>query len=33
VINGKYVADARLAGSPERLMALVGDLVALEHKH
>jgi thiol:disulfide interchange protein DsbA len=33
VINGKYVADARLAGSPERLMALVGDLVAQEHKH
>jgi thiol:disulfide interchange protein DsbA len=33
VINGKYVTDARLAGSHERLMALVGDLVALEHKH
>jgi thiol:disulfide interchange protein DsbA len=33
VINGKYVADVRTAGSPERLMALVGDLVALEHKH
>jgi thiol:disulfide interchange protein DsbA len=32
VINGKYVTDARLAGSHERLMALVGDLVALEHK-
>jgi protein dithiol oxidoreductase (disulfide-forming) len=32
VINGKYIADARLAGSQERLMALVGDLVALEHK-
>jgi protein dithiol oxidoreductase (disulfide-forming) len=33
VVNGKYVTDARLAGSAERLMALVGDLVALEHKH
>jgi len=33
VINGKYLTDARLAGSHERLMALVGDLVALEHKH
>jgi protein dithiol oxidoreductase (disulfide-forming) len=33
VVNGKYVTDARLAGSGERLMALVGDLVALEHKH
>jgi thiol:disulfide interchange protein DsbA len=32
VINGKYVTDVRLAGSQERLMALVGDLVALEHK-
>jgi thiol:disulfide interchange protein DsbA len=33
VVNGKYLTDARLAGSHERLMALVGDLVALEHKH
>jgi thiol:disulfide interchange protein DsbA len=33
VINGKYVTDVRLAGSQERLMALVGDLVAQEHKH
>jgi protein dithiol oxidoreductase (disulfide-forming) len=33
VINGKYVTDARLAGSHERLITLVGDLVALEHKH
>jgi protein dithiol oxidoreductase (disulfide-forming) len=32
VVNGKYLTDARLAGSHERLMALVGDLVALEHK-
>jgi protein dithiol oxidoreductase (disulfide-forming) len=33
VINGKYVADVRTAGSPERLMTLVGDLAAQEHKH
>jgi protein dithiol oxidoreductase (disulfide-forming) len=33
VVNGKYLTDVRLAGSQERLMALVGDLVALEHKH
>jgi protein dithiol oxidoreductase (disulfide-forming) len=33
VINGKYVADVRSAGNPERLMSLVGDLAAQEHKH
>ena len=33
VINGKYVTDVRSAGSPERLLALVGDLSAQEHKH
>jgi protein dithiol oxidoreductase (disulfide-forming) len=33
VINGKYVADASTAGSPERLMALINDLAAQEHKH
>ena len=33
VVNGKYIADVRSAGSPERLMALVGDLAAQEHKH
>jgi protein dithiol oxidoreductase (disulfide-forming) len=32
VINGKYIADVRSAGSPEKLMALVGDLAAQEHK-
>jgi len=32
VINGKYVADVRTAGSPERLLALVDDLAALDHK-
>jgi thiol:disulfide interchange protein DsbA len=33
VVNGKYVADVRSAGSPEKLIALVGDLAAQEHKH
>jgi len=33
VVNGKYLTDARLAGGRERLMPLVSDLVALEHKH
>ncbi len=33
VINGKYLADVRTAGSPERLISLVGDLAAQEHKH
>ena len=32
VINGKYVADVSSAGSPERLIALVSDLAAQEHK-
>jgi protein dithiol oxidoreductase (disulfide-forming) len=33
VINGKFIADVRTAGSPERLISLVGDLAANEHKH
>lgn len=33
VINGKYIADVRSAGSPERLISLVDYLAALEHKH
>jgi thiol:disulfide interchange protein DsbA len=33
VINGKYIADVRSAGGPEKLIALVGDLAAQEHKH
>lgn len=32
-INGKFIADVRTAGSPERLMSLVDDLAAQEHKH
>jgi thiol:disulfide interchange protein DsbA len=33
VVNGKYMADVRSAGSPERLMSLVSDLATQEHKH
>ena len=33
VINGKYVADVRSAGAPERLLSLVDDLAVQEHKH
>jgi thiol:disulfide interchange protein DsbA len=33
VINGKYVADAGMAGGAERLMAMINDLAAQEHKH
>jgi protein dithiol oxidoreductase (disulfide-forming) len=33
VVNGKYVADVHSADGPERLLTLVGDLAAQEHKH
>jgi protein dithiol oxidoreductase (disulfide-forming) len=33
VINGKYVTDAIAAGSAEKLMTVVSDLAAQEHKH
>lgn len=33
VVNGKFVADVRSAGGPEKLLALVGDLATQEHKH
>jgi thiol:disulfide interchange protein DsbA len=33
VVNGKFVADVRSADGPERLMSLVADLAAQEHKH
>ena len=33
VVNGKYVADVASAGGPERLMQLISDLAAQEHKH
>jgi len=33
VVNGKYITDVGMAGTPERLMSLLGDLAAQEHKH
>jgi thiol:disulfide interchange protein DsbA len=33
VVNGKFIADVSTAGSPEKLIALVSDLTAQEHKH
>ena len=33
VINGKYTADVASAQGPERLLSLVSDLAAQEHKH
>lgn len=33
VVNGKYITDVGMAGTPERLTALLGDLAAQEHKH
>jgi thiol:disulfide interchange protein DsbA len=33
VVNGKYVTDVALAGSPDRLISLLSDLAAQEHKH
>ncbi len=32
VVNGKYVTDVAAAGSPERLISLINDLTAAEHK-
>jgi thiol:disulfide interchange protein DsbA len=32
VVNGKYVADVYTADGPERLLSLIGDLAAQEHK-
>jgi thiol:disulfide interchange protein DsbA len=33
VVNGKYVTDVSMTGTPERLMLLLNDLTAQEHKH
>jgi thiol:disulfide interchange protein DsbA len=33
VVNGKYVTDVSMAGGPDRLMLLLSDLAAQEHKH
>jgi len=33
VVNGKYVTDVTMAGGSDRLISLVNDLAAQEHKH
>ena len=33
VVNGKYTTDVTQAGGPEKLMSLISDLAAQEHKH
>ncbi len=33
VVNGKYITDVTMAGGPEKLMSLLSDLAAQEHKH
>jgi thiol:disulfide interchange protein DsbA len=33
VVNGKYVTDVAMAGTPDRLISLLSDLAAQEHKH
>jgi protein dithiol oxidoreductase (disulfide-forming) len=33
VINGKYITDVTMAGGPEKLMSMLNDLTAQEHKH
>ena len=33
VVNGKYITDQTMAGGPEKLMSLINDLAAQEHKH
>lgn len=33
VVNGRYITDVTMAGGPDRLMSLLSDLTAQEHKH
>jgi thiol:disulfide interchange protein DsbA len=33
VVNGKYTTDVTMAGGPEKLMTMINDLTAQEHKH
>jgi protein dithiol oxidoreductase (disulfide-forming) len=33
VVNGKYTTDVTMAGGPEKLISLLSDLAAQEHKH
>ena len=32
ILNGKYITDVTMAGGPEKLMSLLNDLAAQEHK-
>jgi thiol:disulfide interchange protein DsbA len=33
IVNGKYIADVGTAQGEERLLSLISDLAAMEHKH
>ncbi|MDP9010789.1 MAG: thiol:disulfide interchange protein DsbA/DsbL [Pseudomonadota bacterium] len=33
IVNGKYITDVTMAGGPDRLISLLSDLAAQEHKH
>ena len=33
VVNGKYITDVNMAGGTEKLMSMLNDLTAQEHKH
>jgi thiol:disulfide interchange protein DsbA len=33
VVNGKYITDVTMAGGPEKLISMLNDLTAQEHKH
>ena len=33
VVNGKYTTDVTMAGGPDKLMSMLSDLTAQEHKH
>ena len=33
VVNGNYTTDVTMAGGPEKLMSLLSDLAAQEHRH
>jgi thiol:disulfide interchange protein DsbA len=33
IVNGKYTTDVTMAGGPEKLMSMLNDLAAQEHKH
>ncbi len=33
VVNGKYITDVAMAGGPEKLISMLSDLAAQEHRH